>query len=334
MKKFLLAIVFVLFIVGLVGCRKSKYIEIKVAEVAHSVFYAPQYAALTKGFFEEEGLKVTLVNANGADKVMAALLSKDCQIGLMGPEASVYVYNQGQADYAINFAQLTQRDGSFIVGREDIPNFTISMLQGKSILGGRKGGVPEMTLEYVIKNAGLTLKQNETGADVNVRTDVQFAAMAGAFASGEGDYTTLFEPTATQFERDGKGYVLCSVGQLSGAISYTAYSTTKSYFEKNPEIIKKFIRALYKGQQFVLNGNDQEVMQAMKPHFAEISDQDLLAVVTSYRSIQAWAPSPVFSEEAFNRLQDVMTLAGELTTRVPFATIVNTEFATGIVNGN
>lgn len=334
MKKILLLGLSLLLLFSLGACKKNDKIKIKLAEVAHSVFYAPQYVAITNGYFEEEGLDVTYVNVNGADKVMAALLSKDCQIGLMGPEASIYVYLNGETDYAINFAQLTQRDGSFIVGREPIENFTLSMLKGKSILGGREGGVPEMTLEYVLKNAGLTVARNSFEADVNVRVDVAFGAMAGQFIAGEGDFTTLFEPTATQLERDGLGYVLGAVGVYSGEVPYTAYATTKSYFEKNQDVLIKFTRALYKAQLFVLNATDELVAQAMKPHFTDISDEDLLAVVRSYRAIEAWRPNPYFSEEGFNRLMDIMELAGFLNERAPYDKLVSNTIANLVINEN
>ena len=230
-KKFLSIFLVIGTIFILSGCRKDRY-KIVLSEVTHSVFYAPQYVALAKGYFEEEGLKITLINSNGADKVMSALLSKKAQIGLMGPEASIYVYNQGRKNYAINFIQLTQRDGSFLVGREPIEDFTFDMLKGKSILGGRKGGVPVMTLQYVLRNKGLDAVLDDTTKEVNIRTDVQYGVLAGAFLSGEGDFVTLFEPGATNLEKEGKGYVLASIGAESGNIPFTAYSATKDYIEK------------------------------------------------------------------------------------------------------
>lgn len=207
----------------LVGCKKDELKTIKLVEVTHSVFYAPQYVAISKGFFEEESLKVELINGQGADKCMTAILSGEADIGFMGPEASIYVYNQGKEDYAVNFAQLTQKDGSFLVGREKDPNFTFDKLQGKSIIGGRIGGMPEMTLEFVLKKYGL-----QPGVDVEVRTDIQFAMMAGAFTGGEGDYVTLFEPVASELEKEGKGYIVASIGKEGGYIPYTCYSAKKA----------------------------------------------------------------------------------------------------------
>jgi len=329
MKKYIAFIVVCLIGICGVSCKKDKN-NITIAEVAHSVFYAPQYAAIELGYFEDEGLEVELVNANGADKVMAALLSGDAQIGLMGPEASIYVYNGGQENYAINFAQLTKRDGSFIVGREKVDDFSLDMLKGKSILGGRKGGVPEMTLEYTLKQAGLLVGQDDSTVLVNdgvlVRTDIQFAAMAGAFTSGEGDYTTLFEPTATAIEKEGKGYVLASIGELSGEVPYTAYSALKNYITDNEEIIEKFTRAIKKGLEWVHSHTAREIAEVVSPHFTELSIDDLEVVMQRHIDIDAWVQTPLFTEEALNKLMDIMQEANELDKRAPYNKIVTTKF--------
>ncbi|WP_246579268.1 ABC transporter substrate-binding protein [Alkaliphilus flagellatus] len=305
------------------GCSgKTELTKIQVMEVTHSVFYAPHYIAVTEGFFEEEGLKVEIIDGKGADKTMAALLSNQVEIGFMGPEASIYVYNQGKEDYAINFAQLTQRDGSFIVAREPNPNFKLEDLRGKELLGGRKGGMPNMTLEYVLKKNGLV-----PGKDLNVRTDIQFDVMAGAFAGGEGDYTTLFEPVASLMEKEGKGFVVASVGEESGYIPYTAYSAKKSYIEKNPDIIQKFSNAIYKGMLWVEKHSAEEIAKSLQPHFPDADLDVLTNVADRYRSIGAWAPDLIMTEEGLNRLQDVMTEAGELNQRVPYDKVVTTKFA-------
>ena len=329
MKKLLSAIVLSFIVISGIACKNDKY-KVTIAEVAHSVFYAPQYVAIELGFFEEEGLEVEYVNANGADKVMAALLSKDAQIGLMGPEASIYVYNGGQENYAINFAQLTKRDGSFIVGREKIDNFTLDMLKGKSILGGRKGGVPEMTLEYTLKQAGLIVGQDDSSViesgGVLVRTDIQFAAMAGAFSSGEGDYTTLFEPTATAIEKEGKGFVLASVGELAGEVPYTAYSALKDYIDENDDVIKKFTKAITKGLEWVHTHSAREIAEVVSPHFTELSIDDLEIVMQRHIDIDAWVATPLFTEEALNKLMDIMQEANELDKRAPYSKIVTTKY--------
>lgn len=304
--------------------------KVTVGEVAHSIFYAPGYAAMSLGYFEEEGLEVDLINLQGADKVMSALISDEIQVGLMGPEASVYVANQEREDYAINFAQLTQRDGSFLVGREPVENFSLEQLgalERAEIIGGRAGGMPEMTLEYVLKTNGLDIGVDDESKTVNVRTDIQFAAMGGTFASGEGDFVTLFEPTATQFEREGKGYILTAIGAHSGNIPFTAYSATKSYMETNPEIIQKFTNAVYKGQQFVANNSAEDIAPLLQPYFEDIAPEDMITIVQRYKDIEAWDTNPVLEPEALEKLMDVMALAGQLEQRADYNKVVTTEFA-------
>lgn len=327
--KFISFIVVLIFMTStlLIGCQKDKLTTVRLVEVTHSVFYAPQYVAMTKGFFEEEGIKIELSNGKGADKSMTALLSGQADIGFMGPEASIYVYNQGRKDYAINFAQLTQKDGSFLVGREKDPDFTFDKLKGKTIIGGRKGGMPEMTLEYVLKKHDLM-----PGKDVNVRTDIQFAVMAGAFTGGEGDYTTLFEPNASLLEKEGKGYIVASIGKEGGYIPYTCYSATKSYIEENPDIIQGFTNAIYKGMLWVQNHSSEEVAEAIQPHFPDADKDILITVVNRYKEQDTWKPDPVLTEEGLNHLMEIMELAGELDERAPYEKIVTTEFAEKAMN--
>lgn len=317
-----------------VGCANTQgnLDKVKLAEVTHSVFYAPQYAAIEKGFFKEEGIDIELVGTQGADKTMAALLSGEVQIGLMGPEASIYVYNQGSKDYAISFAQLTKRDGSFLVSRQDEPDFKFADLKGKEIIGGRKGGVPEMTLEYVIKQSGVTIGTNTQSGEANVRTDIQFGVMAGAFTGGEGDYVALFEPSATAIEKEGQGYIVASIGEESGEIPYTAYCALNNYMDKNTDLIQRFTNAVYKGQQFVQNSTPEEIAEVIAPHFTEISKEDLVTVVKRYQDIDAWCQDPILKEESLNRLMDVMELAGELNSRPAYDQIVTTTFAKEAMN--
>lgn len=330
MKKIKLRFI-LLLVIGLVcmltGCGQEKMSKITIAEVTHSVFYAPQYVAIEAGFFEEEGINVDLLLTQGADKTMAALLSNEAQIGFMGPESSIYVYNQGSKDYAINFAQVTKRDGTFLVGREPIENFTFDDLKGKELIGGRKGGMPEMTLEYVLKQNGLTLGKNVAKGETFVRTDIQFSAMGGAFIGGEGDFVTLFEPTATQVEASGDGYVIASMGQLSGEIPYTAYSCLASYMEQNPDLVQRFTNAIYKGQQYVANHSAEEIADIIAPQFNEIERSDLVKVVQRYKDNDTWCTDPILKEESLNHLMDVMELAGELNARPEYTEIVNTTFA-------
>jgi NitT/TauT family transport system substrate-binding protein len=253
---------------------------------------------------------------------MAALVSGAADIAFMGPEASVYVHLQGKDDPAVNFAQLTQRDGSFIVGREKDSSFTIDKLKGHTILGGRKGGVPLMALEYVLKKSGLT-----PGKDVNVRTDVQFDMMAGAFASGEADYTTLFEPLASNFEAAGNGYVLASVGKLAGYIPYTCYSTLKSNIDKKPEMIQNFTDGLYEGMVWVEEHSSKEIAEAIKPQFPDSSVEFLTKIVETYKNLDTWNPDLVLGEDGYNRLIEIMTMAGEITEKPPYSEIQTPSFA-------
>lgn len=323
MKKTAIILVLILSVAMVfAACGQQDKIRISLSEVTHSVFYAPQYVAINLGFFEEQGLEVELSNGQGADKVMTAVLSGQVDIGFAGPEASIYVYNEGREDYAVVFAQLTKRDGSFLVGRTPEPDFKWENLRGKSIIGGRKGGVPEMTLEYVLKKHGLVPNQ-----DLIVDTSIQFAAMAGAFTGGEGDYVTLFEPTATMLEKEGKGYVLASVGMESGEIPYTAYFAKKSYIEKNKDIIQRFTNAIYKGQQWVDQHTPKEIAEVIRPSFPDTDLEILEAVAQRYKEIDAWCKDPIMTEEALNRLQDVMEEAGELKNRAPHDKIVDNSFA-------
>lgn len=322
-KTSLILVLIIVLSIGLAGCKKeTDLIPIRLIEVTHSLFYTPQYVAITQGFFEEEGIDIELINGKGADKCMTALLSGEAEIGFMGAEASVYVYNQGRDDYVVNFAQLTQRDGSFLVGREKDDNFTFDKLKGKTVIGGRKGGMPEMTLEYVLKNHDLVI-----GEDVEVRTDIQFDVMAGAFVGGEGDYVTLFEPIAASLEKEGRGYVVASIGEEGGYIPYTSYSATKEYIEKNPETIQKFTNAVYKGMLWVQEHSSEEIADAVMPQFPDTEKDLLIKLIERYRDQDSWQPDLIITEDGFNHLMNIMELAGELDERADYQKIVNNKFA-------
>lgn len=299
--------------------------KITVSEVTHSVFYVPQYVAIQLGFFEEEGLDIELINSAGADKVMTSVISDDAQIGFAGPEASIYIYNGGSNDYTQVFAQVTKRDGSFLVSRISGENFAWENLKGKHILPGRKGGVPYMTLQYVLKNHGINVE-----TDLNFDNSISFDAMTGAFVAGTGDYVTVFEPTATTLENEGKGYIVASVGEATEAIPYTAYFAKKSYIENNPETIQKFVNAIYKGQKWVKEHNSNEIAETIISSFPDTDLNVLTQVIERYKEIDAWSETPAMSEEAFNRLQSVMTEAGELENTVSFSDIVNNTFANNL----
>lgn len=287
---------------------------INLAEVSHTIFYAPQYAAIQNGYFEEEGMEINLILTPGADKVAAALLSKDADIGLSGSEATIYVYNGGEQDYLKTFAQLTQKDGSFLVSRTPIENFTLEDLRGKTVIGGRRGGMPEMTFEYV-------LRQNEMDpkTDLTIDTSVEFAAMGGAFIGGDDDFVTLFEPTALEVEQQGYGYVVASIGELGGVVPYTSYSARISFIEENPDLIAGFNRAVQKGLDYVHSHSDEEVAKTILSFFPDTSLNDLTEVVGRYREIDAWPATTSFTEESFNHLQDIMIDAGELEEKVPYS---------------
>ncbi len=302
-----------LLLVSLASCN-NKNDKITIAEVTHSLFYAPMYIAKNAGFFKDEGINIDIITTPGADKVMASLLSKDAQIGLMGPESTVYVYQNGQTDYAINFAQLTQKDGSFLLGREKIEDFTYDMLKGKTIIGGRKGGMPEMTLEHVLKKNGLIITQNgeNPNADVNIRTDVSFDATSGVFVAGESDYVTAFEPTATQIEKSQQGYIVSSIGEDSGIVPYTCFSSLKSYFNKSEDKLIKFTKAIKRGLDFINNHTAEDSCKYLNASFASSSDEEIISVINNYKSISAWPTKLGFSEENFETLITIVKEAGEL----------------------
>ena len=308
----------------LCGCGSSgETTVVRLNEVTHSVFYAPQYVAMSLGFFADEGLTVELTNGGGADKVMTAVVSGQSDIGLAGPESCIYVYNQGKEDYPVIFAQLTKRDGAFLVGRTD-EEFSWENLRGKTIIGGRKGGVPEMTLEYVMAQNGVT-----PHVDAVVDTSVQFNMMAGAFTGGQGDYVALFEPTATEVELAGKGYILCSIGEESGEIPYTAYFATQSYMEANPEVIQGFTNAIARAQRWIAEHSDREVAEAIADQFPDTSIDLLEKVTARHRQIDAWNATPVMEQQSLERLETVMEHAGELTREqwVDFDALVDNTFA-------
>ena len=291
---------------------------IKVNEVTRSVFYAPQYVAINNGYFKKNGLDIELSTGQGADAVMTAVLSNQCDIGFAGPEASIYVYNEGKEDYTQVFAQLTKSDGSFLVSSENIEDFTWDDLKGKTVIPGRKGGVPYMTLLYVLRKNGIDPEK-----DLVLDDSIDFDLMASAFSTGQADFVTLFEPTASQIEQSGKGYIVASVGEAAGEIPYTAYFAKKSYIEENSDIIQKFTNAIYKGQQYVQTHTSKEIAESIQEFFPDTSLELLENSVESYRRIKAWNETPYMTEESFNLLQQVIYDAGELEKFAPYADVVN-----------
>jgi NitT/TauT family transport system substrate-binding protein len=329
MKKFLITVIIAIIIIALVVTgvvlnSKNKNTEnatVRVNEVTRSVFYAPQYVAIANGYFEEAGIEIELTTGQGADKVMTAVVSGQSDIGFAGPEVAIYVYNEGKEDYCQVFAQLTKKDGSFLVSRTNDTNFQWADLKGKTIIPGRKGGVPYMTLEYVLRKNGL-----DPETDVTLDDSIQFDLMAGAFTGGTADYVTLFEPTATMTEQAGKGYVVASVGEEAGEIPYTAYFAKKSYIEQNSDTIQKFTNAIYKGQEWVKEHTSLEIAEAIQSFFPDTEVELLADVIQNYIDIDAWNDTPILKEESFERLQMVMEEAGELKERAPYSEIVNNSY--------
>ena len=301
---------------------------IKVNEVTRSVFYAPQYVAINNGYFKENGMEIELSTGQGADAVMTAVLANQCDIGFAGPEASIYVYNEGKEDYTQVFAQMTKKDGSLLIARNETDNFSWQDLKGKTVIPGRKGGVPYMTLEYVLRKNGIDPQK-----DVILDDSIKFDLMAGAFASGNADYVTLFEPTASLTQQEGKGYIVASVGEEAGEIPYTAYFAKKSYIENNQETIQKFTNSIYQGQQWVKEHSAKEIAEIIQNFFPDTDIELLSAAIQTYKDIDAWNDTPILKQESFDRLQEVMTLAGELTQKAPYDQIVNNEFANKAIQG-
>lgn len=310
-------IIFVLCIMTLYDNKKENdLIKVKVAEVAHSVFYAPQYAAISNGYFKEEGIEIDLTLASGADKVIAAVLSNDVDIGFSGIEATIYVYNGGEIDYLQTFAQLTQKDGSFLVSREKNDNFKLEDLKGKYVIGGRVAGMPEMTFEWALKQHGIDREE------LTIDTSIAFASMEGAFIGGIGDYVTLFEPNATDVENRGLGYVVASVGELGGIVPYTSYSARRSYIKDNFQTIDKFTRAVQKGLDFVHNSDSETIAKSIKDFFPDTSLEDLIKVIDRYKGIDVWPKTTSFTRESFEHIEEIMISAAELIDFVPYEDLI------------
>ena len=300
----------------------SAPVSVTLNEVAHSIFYAPMYVAIENGYFEDEGIELTLVTGFGADKTMTAVISGEADIGFMGSEASIYTYNEGANDSVVNFAQLTQRAGNFLVAREEMKDFKWTDLKGKDVLGGRKGGMPEMVFEYILKQNGI-----DPQTDLNINQGIDFGSTAAAFSEGSGDFTVEFEPSATALEMEGKGYVVASLGTDSGYVPYTAFSAKKSYLKENPDVIQRFTNALQKGMDYVRSHSPSETASVIKPQFPETTLEMITTIVTRYYEQDTWKSNLIFEESSFDLLQDILESAGELEKRAPYKDLITTEFA-------
>ena len=302
---------------------EEKLTKVTLNEVAHSIFYAPQYVAIEEGYFAEKGLDLTLVTGFGADKTMTAVISGEADIGFMGAEASVYAYQEGATDPVVNFAQLTQRAGNFLVAREEMPDFKWEDLKGEKVLGGRKGRMPEMVFEYILKKNGIDPQK-----DLTIDQSIDFGSTAAAFTSDDSAaYTVEFEPSATILEKEGAGYVVASLGEASGYVPYTSYSAKASYMKENPEIIQKFTDALQKGMDYVQSHTPEEIAEVIAPQFKETDLETITAIVKRYYDQDTWKENLIFEKDSFELLQDILEDAGELTDRTAYENLVQTEYA-------
>lgn len=302
--------------------EETRLTKVILNEVAHSIFYAPMYVAVEEDYFKDEGIDLELVTGFGADKTMTAVLSGQADIGFMGSESSIYTYNEGAKDYVVNFAQLTQRAGNFLVSREPIEDFSWEDLKGKTVLGGRKGGMPEMVFEYILKQNDIDPEK-----DVMINQNIDFGSTAAAFSGGQGDFTVEFEPGATTLEAAGKGYVVASLGKESGYVPYTAFSAKKSYLEEHPDLIQSFTDALQKGMDYVNTHTPEEIAKVIQPQFKENDLETITTIVSRYYEQKTWKEDLIFNQDSFELLQDILEDAGELDSRTPYEDLVTTEFA-------
>lgn len=302
--------------------EETRLTKVILNEVAHSIFYAPMYVAIEEDYFKDEGIDLELVTGFGADKTMTAVLSGQADIGFMGSESSIYTYNEGAKDYVVNFAQLTQRAGNFLVSREPIEDFSWEDLKGKTVLGGRKGGMPEMVFEYILKQNDIDPEK-----DVMINQNIDFGSTAAAFSGGQGDFTVEFEPGATTLEAAGKGYVVASLGKESGYVPYTAFSAKKSYLEEHPDLIQSFTDALQKGMDYVNTHTPEEIAKVIQSQFKENDLETITTIVSRYYEQKTWKEDLIFNQDSFELLQDILEDAGELDSRTPYEDLVTTEFA-------
>ena len=324
MKKILIFILAIITTFSLVGCGKkdkktdNKIKKIKVAEVTHSMFYAPLYVSDALGYFKENNLDVDIILTSGANNVAAAVMSGDVEIGLCGSEQTIYIYNEGAEDYLINFAGLTKRDGSFLVSREKNDEFDLNDLENSWIIGGRNGGMPAMTLAYTINEQKIN--------NVNIDTSIDFAAMSGAFIAGSGDYVTLFEPNALKLEQEGYGYVVASLGKIGGEVPYTVFNTKKSYLEKNPDVIEGFSKSIQMGLDYVHTHTAEEVTEVIAPYFADNTLNEITEVAKRYMDNDSWYQTTYITNEGFEHIKEIIDFNGLLTKDTPYDKIVDNTY--------
>lgn len=319
--KILIGIVFIIIlIVSITKLTKKEentdLTKIKLAEVTHSAFYAPLYVSIEKGYFKDNGIDLELILTSGADKVSAAVLSNDVEIGFAGPESAIYIYNGGEKDYLVTFSGLTKRDGQFIVSREKITDFTLDNLKGKEVLAGRSGGMPALNFMNALKN------NNIDSNKITINTSVEFAALSGSFIAGVGDFVNLFEPNATNLVKEGFGYIVGNVGTYSGEVPYTAFYARKSYIEKNEDILKSFTMAINKGLKYVKENSAEEIAKTILPQFPDISLKDLTNIINNYKTYDSWLDTPFITEESYKALEDIMIDAKLMEDYVPYNKLI------------
>jgi len=323
MKKIIISLFFICLI-GLIFFvtyakfqEESDLTKIRIAEVTHSIFYAPMYVAIEKGFFEEEGIEIELILTPGADRVAAAVLSNDVEVGFAGPESAIYVYNGGEKDYIVTFAGLTKRDGQFIVSRKEIKNFELKNMLGKEVIAGRVGGMPLLNFQNALKKADIK------ESDLTINTSVEFAALAGAFIGNNGDFVNLFEPLATKLEKEGYGFIVGSIGQLSGEVPYTCFYARKSFIDNNKDLLIGFTNAISKGLKYVEENDAKNIANAIIKQFPDTSLNDLITIVDRYKKADSWLQNPFITEQSFKNLQDIMMDANQITKYVSYTTLIN-----------
>jgi len=324
-KGIVLLLTLAMLAITLAGCGKNTVkdglTKVTLNEVAHSIFYAPMYVAIENGYFAEEGIDLELVTGFGADKTMTALLSGEADIGFMGSESTVYTYAGGTEDYVVNFAQLTQRAGNFLVSRKPIENFSWDMLKGTNVLGGRAGGMPQMVFEYIL------YKNNIDPSEINIDQSIDFGSTAAAFSGGDADFTVEFEPHATSLEEKGDGYIVASLGTDSGYVPYTAFSAKKSYLEEHPDVIQSFTNALQKGMNYVQSHTPEEIAEVIAPQFEETDKNTITTIIRRYYDQDTWKENLVFENDAFDLLINILKMSNVLEESVPYEALVNTDFA-------
>ena len=295
----------------------SSLTKVRLAEVTHSSFYAPLYVAIENGYFEEEGIDLELILTPGADKVSAAVLSNDVEIGFAGAESAIYVYDQEESDYLRIFSGLTKRDGQFIVARDNYEDFSLEDLYGKEILVGRSTGMPALNFLNGLKNMEIDIDK------ININYSVEFAALSGSFIGGTGDFVNLFEPNATSLEENGYGHVVASVGVMSGEVPYTAFYARKSYIEENPKIIEGFTKAIAKAITYTLENDATKVAEGIIDQFPDTDVSELALMIDRYKEYDCWLETPFVSEKLFTNLEDFLIDFDLLSDYVPYEDLVN-----------